>query len=87
MTQPTFLELRTYARERTGTEQNMAIAEDVLGRFLNMSLGAFYSLITTTYEDYNLGRYLATITTGNQIPVPPDFMKLRDQRLPTPTPM
>src|ERR1700690_300327 len=74
---PTFLDLRNYARDRTATENNLAIPEDVLGRFLNMSLGAFYSLITTTYEDYNLGRYLATISTGNQIPVPPDFMKLR----------
>jgi hypothetical protein len=74
---PTFLDLRNYARERTSTENNLAVTEDTLGRFLNMSLGAFYSLITTTYEDYNLARYLATISTGNQIPVPPDFMKLR----------
>lgn len=77
MTQPTFIELRDYARERAGIENNMAVTEDTLGRFLNMSLGAFYSLITTTYEDYNLGRYLAIISAGNQIPVPPDFMKLR----------
>jgi hypothetical protein len=73
----TFLELRNYARERTSTENNQALTEDVLGKMLNMSLGAFYSLITTTYEDYNLWRYLATITTGNQIPLPPDFAKLR----------
>ena len=74
---PTFLELRNYARERTGTENNMVITEDALGRMVNMSLGALYSLITTTYEDYNLSRYLAAIQTGNQIPLPPDFYKLR----------
>jgi len=72
-----FIDLRNYARERAGIENNMVVTEDTLGRFLNASLGALYSLITTTYEDYNLNRYLATITTGNQIPLPPDFMKLR----------
>jgi hypothetical protein len=77
MALPTFIELKNYARERAGIEQNMVVTDDVLGRFLNASLGAFYSLITTTYEDYNLTRYLATISTGNQIPLPPDFMKLR----------
>lgn len=74
---PSFLELKTYARERTGTENNLAVTDETLGRFLNFSLGALYSLVTTTYEDYNLTRYLAAITTGNQIPIPPDFMKLR----------
>jgi hypothetical protein len=74
---PSFLDLRNYARERTSTENNGAIPEDTLGRFVNFSLGAFYSLITTTYADYNMSRYLATISIGNTIPIPPDFYKLR----------
>lgn len=74
---PTFLELKDYARERAGIENNMAVTDAVLGRMVNMSLGALYSLITTTYEDYNLSRYLSAIQAGNQIPLPPDFYKLR----------
>lgn len=74
---PSFLELRTYARERAGIEQNNAVDEATVGRFVNFSLGAFYSLITTTYQDYALARYLSTISAGNSLPTPPDFFKLR----------
>lgn len=74
---PSFLDLRNYARGRTATENNSAIPEALLGQFLNMSLGAFWSLITTTYEDYALTRYLAVLSSSNQIPTPPDFYKLR----------
>lgn len=74
---PTFLELKEYTRERTSTENNTALTDAALGRMLNFSLGSFWSLITTTYEDYELTRYLAVISSSNQIPLPPDFMKLR----------
>lgn len=72
-----FLELQTYARIRTKTEQNFAITDQALCLFLNMSLGALYDILTTDYEDYNVNRYLASISTNNQIPLPPDFLKLR----------
>lgn len=73
----TFLELRDYARARCMIQQNQVVTEETLGLYLNMSLGALYSIITTDYEDYNLSRYLTAITSGNQAPLPPDFMKLR----------
>ena len=74
-----FLELQTYARIRTKTEQNFAITDEALRFYLNMSLGALYSIIASDYEDYFSVKYLATLNgnTGNQIPVPPDFYKLR----------
>jgi hypothetical protein len=74
---PSFLDLKDYARERTATENNNSVTDSFLGKAMNFSLGAFYSLITTTYEDYNLTRYLATINTGNTIPLAPNFSKLR----------
>jgi hypothetical protein len=75
---PTFYDLKDYARERTGTENNLSVTDATMGKFVNFSCGAFWSLITTTYEDYAMSRYLVTITNGNnQIPIPPDFYKLR----------
>lgn len=74
---PSLQDLNTYCRERTATENNNSVTDDFLNKALNRSLGAFYSKITTEYEDYNLTKYLSTITTGNTIPIPPNFYKLR----------
>ena len=73
----TFADLKLYARQRTNTVNSNAPDDAAVGAFLNRSLGAFWSIITTTYEDYAMNRYLASITAGNQLPVPPDFYKLR----------
>lgn len=71
------LELRNYLRARTNTQQNFALSDETANLFINSGLGGLHTILATDYEDYGLSRYMATITTGNQIPLPPDFMKLR----------
>jgi hypothetical protein len=73
-----FLDLQIYTRQRTNTEQNNVISDAELQQYLNMSLGNLYNVIATTYNDYNYTKYLATVgNSGNTIPLPPDFFKLR----------
>lgn len=72
-----FITLRNYTRARTKTQQNNAVTEEDLGMFLNMSLADMYNIIATDYEDYNVIKYLSAISQNNQIPLPPDFFKLR----------
>jgi hypothetical protein len=73
-----FLELQTYTRQRTNTQQNNTITDAELQTYLNMSLGTLYNVIATQYNDYNYTKYLATIgQSANTIPLPPDFFKLR----------
>lgn len=71
-----FLELQIYARERLGIEQNNAITDKFLQQCLNKSMAALDLILCTDYEDYRLTTYLASIS-GNIIPLPPDFFKLR----------
>jgi hypothetical protein len=72
-----FLDLQNYARARCNIEQNQTVSDTTLQLYLNMSLGSMYNVITTDYEDYNMSKYLCTLSNNNQIPLPPDFMKLR----------
>lgn len=71
------LQMKQYTRSRTNTEQNLAITDQALGFYLNMGLGSLYDIIATEYEDYNVLTYLSTLNGSNQIPLPPDFFKLR----------
>lgn len=73
-------DLMTYARMRCNIEQNNVIQDSELMLYLNMSLGNLDTVLATDYEDYHVQTYLATITggsTGNYIPLPADFFKLR----------
>jgi hypothetical protein len=72
-----FLDLQQYARQRLGIEQNQVVTDSELQTYLNMSLANLDLILATDYEDYRLTKYLATIGGNNQIPLPPDFFKLR----------
>ena len=80
-----FQDLQNYARQRIGIVANQAITDPELQRMLNFSLGSLDSVLCTTYEDYKLTRFFATLGGGggnlgsppNLIPLPPDFLKLR----------
>lgn len=74
---PSFLEIKDYARARCNIQQNQVVSGKTLGLYLNFSIGTLYNIITTDYEDFNVTKYLVTISTNNQIPLAPDFMKLR----------
>ena len=69
-------DLRTYARQRIGIEQNQSIQDSELNTYLNMSMGNLDMILCTDYEDYRLTTYLATVGvqqngTNNIIPLPP----------------
>ena len=80
-----FQALQDYARQRIGIVNNNAIQQTELIQMLNLSLGSLDSLLATTYEDYRLTKFFASLGGGgpnqanppNLIPLPPDFSKLR----------
>ncbi len=80
-----FQELQDYCRQRVGIVNNQAIQDTELQTMLNLSLGNLDMVLATTYEDYRLTTYLATLGgaannvgfPNNRIPLPPDFLKLR----------
>lgn len=72
-----FQDLQTYTRQRLGIEQNQTITDSELQTYLNMSMAALDLILCTNYEDYRMTKYLAVIASTNQIPLPPDFFKLR----------
>ena len=80
-----FGQLTTYIRERLGIENNQTIQDSELATMTNLALGSLDEIMCTTYQDYHLKSYLATIggstpsnpAPGNLIPLPPNFFKLR----------
>ena len=81
-----FQQLQDYARQRIGIVNSQAVTDLELQQMLNLSLGSLDSVLCTTYEDYKLTKYFATLGGGggpntgsppNLIPLPPDFLKLR----------
>jgi len=80
-----FGELQVYVRQRLGIEQNQNVQPSELNTMINLSLGSLDEILATTSQDYHLKSYLATLgnatpanpSSGNMIPLPPDFFKLR----------
>ena len=84
----TFQQLMDYTRESTGTLNNDAIPDVWLTRLLNLALGSLDLALATAYEDYRLTTFLASLqggVTGNAIPLPVDFLKLRGVDFGAPT--
>jgi len=80
----TFGNLLTYVKQRLGIENNESIQDTELRTMVNLSLSSLDELLVTTYEEYHMKSYLATVGTAasdggpqNTIATPPDFFKLR----------
>jgi hypothetical protein len=69
-----------YIRQRTGTVNNDAVTDEEITTMANLALANLDLLLATTYEDYRMYPFLATLAGGpgnNMIPLPADFLKLR----------
>jgi hypothetical protein len=74
-----FGQLKLYIKSRLNIENNATFDGYAFDRAVNLSLGSLDEILATNYEDYHLTTYLATLPsqTGNYIPIPENFFKLR----------
>lgn len=79
----TLASLRTLVRQRADQENSQFVTDEELNNYINSSYRELYELLVNRYEDYFLSRSTAIVASGNVIPLPQDFFKLRgvDYRL------
>ena len=83
----TLADLITLVRQRANVENNEFVTDPELTSYINNSLGELDDTLVTRYEDYKITTILSTLVDGyNQIPLPPDFLKLRAIDFSTGTP-
>ena len=69
-----------YIRQRTGIVNNDVCTDAEITTMANLALGNLDLILATTYEDYRLTNFFATLQggpSGNKIPLQTDFLKLR----------
>tara|TARA_R110002126_G_scaffold197951_1_gene345655 strand:- start:486 stop:1115 length:630 start_codon:yes stop_codon:yes gene_type:complete len=58
-------------------ENSNFISDSELNGYINSSYAELYDILVTTFADYYITNSELTISSGNDIPVPSDFYKLR----------
>lgn len=64
-------------RNRTDMMNDEFITDDELTDYINLSAGELDDLLVQTYDDYKLTSTQLTIETGNSVPLPSDYYKVR----------
>ena len=73
----TLSSLQEQSRQRADLEDSNFISDSELTGYINSSYAELYDVLVTAFVDYYLSSSELSITSGNSIPLPSDFYKLR----------
>ena len=73
----TLSSLQEQSRQRADLEDSNFISDSELTGYINSSYAELYDVLVTAFVDYYLTSSELSIATGNSIPLPSDFYKLR----------